>query len=126
MPKAVSNTGETVRRELETLPEGFVVLRKMTYGEMLRRRDLSLKVKAGAERDPEFSLSSLSVTVFEFEKCIVDHNLEDENGNKLNLSLERDVLRLDPQIAGEIETEIDKLNQPPTDDASKSLQSVGA
>lgn len=121
MPKAVANTEATFKYELASLPGGFVVLRKMNYGEILKRRDMSMKMRAGEGREgPEVELTNLKVMVFEFSKSIVDHNLEDEEERKLDLTNRDAVMRLDSRIAQEIETKIMELNEPPGEEESKS------
>jgi len=47
---------------------------------------------------------------YEFEHCIADHNLEDENGQKLDFSNELTLKTLDPRVGQEIEEAIDKLH----------------
>src|SRR4051794_17784710 len=41
MPKATANIVEPERHELKTLPEGFVVLRRLTYGQKLERKAMA-------------------------------------------------------------------------------------
>ena len=55
-------------------------------------------------------LMNRKATLFDFTHCIVDHNLEDENGNKLNLHNSADIDRLDPRVGEEIEQVLDKMN----------------
>jgi len=127
MPRAVANT-ETYRYDLKTAPpDGFVELRKFTYGEMIHRRELSSSAKAESNEQGDtevaFTVNLTIVQIYEFRTAIIDHNLEDENGVKLNFANQNDVLRLDSTVAGEIETFIDKLNQPPKEDGSRPLPS---
>lgn len=114
MPRATANAQETERFELKTLPDGFVELRKLTYGEMLHRRDIGSTMRAGQGRKAgiEFDTDALQIQHYEFSRCIVDHNLEDEDGTKLNFTNKADIVKLDPTIAGEIETLIFKLTNP--------------
>jgi len=113
MPRATA-TQETERFELETLPDGFVELRRLSYGEMLHRRDIGSTMRTGQGRKAgiEFDTDALEIQHYEFSKCIVDHNLEDENGTKLNFSNKADIVKLDPRVAGEIETLIFKMTNP--------------
>lgn len=114
MPAAVSNTEETVRHELKTCPGGFVVLRRMTYGQVIQRRSLS-KMSILTQRGKgnsvqgELAMASRDITLFEFAHCIVEHNLEDNNGRTLNLG-GPDFDLLDPRIGQEIEEQIAKMN----------------
>lgn len=48
---------------------------------------------------------------YEFSRCIVEHNLEDETGAKLDFSNKLAITKLDPKIGSEIERLIDELNQ---------------
>jgi hypothetical protein len=118
MPKAVADVAETVRRELTTLPEGFVVLRRLTYGQVLQRQSLlTMRMitdqdsKRKKETKGEFNLANVEVTAFEFSNCIVDHNLEDASGRKLNLGNPTDFQRLDPRVGQEIDSLISRLNR---------------
>lgn len=115
MPRATANIESHEKRELKTCPEGYVVIRRMTYGQKLDRMKhvgkLSVEMGKGQKTTRgEMDLLQKASTVYDFRNCIVDHNLEDENGNKLNLGQERDIDRLDPRIGEEISTLIDELN----------------
>jgi hypothetical protein len=53
---------------------------------------------------------------YSFPRCIVDHNLTDEQGAQLDFSKPEYVFpMLDPKIGAEIESLIDALNQEDTD-----------
>lgn len=135
MPRATTNTTETTRFELKTLPgeegedAGFVELRKLTYGQILERRDMSAKmaienIGSGKSEDMKVTteLVQMMVTQFEFRNCLVDHNLEDENGNKLNLGDPKVFAKLDPQVGQEISGYIDDMNQWDPDASGKEGQ----
>ncbi len=126
MPRATINTAETTRSELTSLPKtdedegGFVELRKLSYGQILERRDMGAKIAIeglGDTRSKEEDLKvttemiQKAVTEFEFKQCIVSHNLEDENGTILNFSNPNTVHALDPQVGQEISELIDEMNQ---------------
>ena len=117
MPKATTNVDETTRHDLVSLPEGFIVLRKLTYGQSLQRQSLltmrmirDAETKSKGISKGEFNMANAEVTAFDFSHCIVDHNLEDERGRKLNLGLPNDFQRLDPRIGQEIDSIIQKQN----------------
>lgn len=114
MPRAVANIEETTRHELKSLEGGFVILRRLTYGQIIERRSLlTMKMESGRNKEgavAEFALANAEVAKFEFAKCIVDHNLEDENGNKLNLANPVDFQRLDPRVGQEIDSLITQMN----------------
>jgi hypothetical protein len=115
MPNAVLDTSTTTRVDLKTCPGGFVLLKRMSYGDILKRRELQLKMtmSSGPKTkgfEGEMQLTSSAVSQFEFAHCIVDHNLEDASGRKLNLTSAADFIRLDPQIGQEIEKAIEDQN----------------
>ncbi len=126
MPRATINTAEITRFELESLPKtdedegGFVELRKLSYGQILERRDMGAKIAIeglGDTRSKEEDIKvttemiQKAVTEFEFKLCIASHNLEDENGTALNFSNPNTVHALDPQVGQEISELIDEMNQ---------------
>jgi hypothetical protein len=127
MPIAVqSNSTEGERFELQSAPpDGFVVLKRLSYGQQMFRRSLLSKAKmetggGGNRRDrrdkakqgftAELELMNEKVTLFEFAHCIVDHNLQDVNGEKLDFQNPDHVKVLDGRIGGEIDDLISDLN----------------
>lgn len=115
MPRATANIQETERFELKSCPEGFIVARRLTYGEKLERRAMTANMRVEAQKGKkdfagEMQLVNEKATMYDFQKCIVDHNLEDEEGNKLNLGTLNDVRRLDPRIGEEIDNLLGELN----------------
>ncbi len=117
MPKAVADITTVEHHELKTCEGGFVDLRKLTYGQSLQRQAmLTMRMVSDAESrrkkvtKGEFNMANIDVTTFDFGHCIVDHNLEDENGKKLNLGSPVDFQRLDPRIGQEIDSLISKMN----------------
>jgi hypothetical protein len=117
MPNAVA-VSTTIRKDLVTLQGAYVELRKLTYGQSLQRQSMvTMRMIQDAEskrkgiQQGEFNLANVDVTAFDFSNCIVDHNLEDETGRKLNLSNPIDFQRLDPRVGQEIDRLISALNQ---------------
>jgi hypothetical protein len=115
MPRATVDTSSTERKDLLTCEGGFVELRRMSYGQMLERRSMAANLKvpmAGRAQDREgvMKLMDAAVTLYEFSHCIVDHNLEDESGRKLNFANEADIKKLDPKIGEEIDSYISSMN----------------
>lgn len=115
MPKAVTDIGTTEKIELKSCPEGFIVVRRLTYGEKLERRAMvsGMKVEAGKGKDfaGEMQLMNEKATLYDFQKCIVEHNLEkDDDGTLLDFSKVSDIRLLDPRIGEEIETVLGDLN----------------
>jgi hypothetical protein len=115
VPKATANTLTSEKHDLKTLPEGWVSLRSMTYGQMLQRLDMagemSFAKTKGNQAEGKMQMMQAKVTCFEFSSSIVDHNLEDEDGRKLDFSRLEDVRQLDPRIGAEISSLIDELNK---------------
>lgn len=117
MPKAVASL-ESKRYDLKSLPGGWVELRKLAYGEVIARRELSTVMSSDMTRDNremKMGLNLRAVALYELEHCVIDHNLEDENGEKLNLTNAEHVMKLDPKVAQEIEGIIFDMNQPEDD-----------
>lgn len=115
MPRATVDNSKTEHFELKSAPpDGFVDLRRMTYGEYIKRRELLSNMRLegkGKDAEAVMQLANEKVTQLEFRVCIIDHNLEDENGRKLNLANPKDFSQLDPRIGQEIGEYIDKMNQ---------------
>jgi hypothetical protein len=122
MPRATVDTETHLTVNLKTLPEGYVVLKRMSFGEKLDRRAMSASMEVpmgrsggrnrkGRQDDARatMALMQAKVTLFEFAHCIVEHNLEDERGRTLDLSSESDK-KLDPRIGDEIDQAISELN----------------
>lgn len=111
MPVAVVNLEEVEHFDLKSAPpDGFVDLKRMTYGQIVARRSmtkLAVEAKKGAKSFMgELAMANTEVSMFEFKTCIVDHNLEDVDGKKLNLAGPVDFARLDPRVGQEIEKHI--------------------
>jgi hypothetical protein len=105
MPKAVA-VNDTEKFDLKSCDGGFVELRRMTYGEKLERRQISMDMYgegSGKQARVQMDLAASKTALFEFSRLVLDHNLEDENGTKLNLKSPTDLSRLDPRIGDEIE-----------------------
>ena len=115
---------ETVTHQLKSLPpDGYVTLRQLSYWEMLNRRDkgsvASMESQTGKGKRNQETTKMLIESMqtwerkYTFANCIVDHNITDANGQKLNFSFERIEMTfksLNPKIALEIEKLIDELN----------------
>lgn len=114
MPMATVDVESTQKHELKTCPDGFVVLRRLSYGQILQRRMFTKLEIGGDGRSKDFrgemAMANAKVTEFEFQRCIVDHNLEDATGRKLDLTKAADFNQLDPKIGQEIEGYITEMN----------------
>lgn len=117
MPVATRKS-ETIRRELKSAPpDGFVVLRQLSYDEMLERRDGATKMllERGDSRTADAAMAVQIANKwsnhYSFPKCIVDHNLTNEDGVPLDFRNPVEVFKfLDPRVGSEIERYIDELN----------------
>ena len=118
---------ETTRFDLKTVVGGWVELRELSHGQMLRRREMSteqaMKFKGkGREDDTEMAIqiAQRAASEFEFKHCIVDHNLEeqipskkkgeDPTTQKFNFSDPSSLDRLAPKIGAEIDQLISDMN----------------
>ena len=121
MPRATVST-DTVRKELRTCPGGFVELRQLSYAEMMTRRDIASRMYADVSTDQAnmkaqdtirqyMEVVNVAIMEFEFKNCIVDHNLEDDQGNKLDFANPMALRILNPKIGSEIDRYIEAMNQ---------------
>lgn len=122
MPRATVDQSPGDQINLETLPEGWVILRRMSYGQKQERQELAMRMtmdmggggnrqqRRGKGAKAQVDMLAAASTVFDFRACLVDHNLEDENGQKLDLTRPENIKRLDPRVGEEISTLIDELN----------------
>jgi hypothetical protein len=124
MPRAIVDANDTERYELKTCEGGFVILRRLSYGEKLKRQEMSfgaaMKIEGGKQRQSRSSemvmdMAQTAATEFEFKNCIVEHNLEDDNGNLLDFRTSVHVHLLDPRIGEEIAEYINMMNNAPVD-----------
>lgn len=115
MVRATVNTEEVVHHDLKSLPEGFVKIKRLSYGAKLHRRAMVSKMtiqgnSKGKDFAGEMQLINEAATQYDFAHCIVDHNLDDETGRKLNFSNVQDITSLDPRVGEEIDKYINELN----------------
>lgn len=134
MPRATVSH-DTVRANLKTCPGGWVDLRTLTFHEMNTRQDIATRMyqeqttgKKQTKRDEEtvrgyFEIMNVAVTEYEFRNCIVEHNLEDENGELIDFTMPMQAWRLDPKIGQEIDRVIDDMNNLDADDDLGPLES---
>lgn len=118
MPRATVTT-DVIHKELKTCPGGYVDIKQLAYYDMLKRSDNATRmsmeaggdVKSAESRKIAIEFMNQWTTEFDFANCIEDHNLEDENGQKLDLSNPMTLKILDPRIGAEIARYIMELNQ---------------
>lgn len=124
-------TLEVIKRDIKNAPpDGFVELKPLDYGSSLQKRDMASRMTLEAQRRGASGDGSKMIIdtyqrnsrFYEFSRCIVDHNLEDENGSKLNFSDIKTLDKLDPKVGEEIERYLDELNQ---DQTVTTVDSVG-
>lgn len=128
MPIATGINAKTQRFELKSLPDAYVVLRRLTYGEQMTRKDFMSKISmtgGGSRNDrrarqaqefkAELDLANEKVSSYEFANCIMEHNLEwDDNGTPRLLDFKNPahVKMLDGAIGQEIDELINDFNNP--------------
>jgi hypothetical protein len=122
MPRATIDTHESTKYELKTCEGAWVLIRRLPYGEFLHRQEMAIQLKFESDRQrnsnsrtnrtsSSMTLINKKVTQFEFENCIVDHNLEDDVGEKLDFHDITTLDVLDPVIGNEIGGIINNLHQ---------------
>ena len=124
MPRATSNLNETHELTMKTIKGGFVKARRLTYGEKLQRRAMVSSLKVQAEKGKkdfagEMQLVTEESSLFDFQKCILEHNLtkpnpESPDDETVDLPLifgsTADIRSLDPRAGEEIDTFLSELN----------------
>ena len=85
MPIAGGRGFETKRFNLESCPGGFIVIRRLSYGDKMMRKQKLGKTTVSSEMGKDRKMNAFvaelqmineEVTLFEFAKSIVEHNLE--------------------------------------------------
>ncbi len=124
MPRATIST-DSQRFELKSLPEGFVTIRRMSYGRWLERQEMALQIQfnqsQGKGKGMQGDVKALQriTTEFEFKECIVDHNLTDDNDTPLDFRAVGILQKLDPRVGNEIESIIQELHDVDTSPEGK-------
>jgi hypothetical protein len=113
MPRATVKT-ETEHHDLKSCEDGFVDLRRMSFGEKNKRTEmignqLEMRNDHGEARGM-MEFATQKAVEWEFANLIIDHNLEDEDGRKLDFKNRADIQKLDPIIGEEIGLLIDGMN----------------
>jgi hypothetical protein len=108
------------RYDLKTLPDGYVVIRRMNFGESLKRKDMMASVameisgKKGKTQDEttkmHMDILAEKTTLWEFAELILEHNLTDEHNKPLDFRQPAHVKRIVGQIGDEISLYINELN----------------
>jgi hypothetical protein len=114
MPVAVV-TEDQHKFELKSLEGAYIVVREMSYGEKIMRSGMTgamklLKDNKKSDYVGELSMETQKITLWDFANLIIDHNLEDTDGRKLNFKVEQDVRKLSSKVGEEVGTRIDEVN----------------
>lgn len=146
MPLAVVME-EPQRHDLKTCPGGYVLIRRMTYGEKLQRRGFNSKMDLELQRGSRAAKSTIDIfkeetELYDFMHCITGHNLtklvnkrtgqpcpaDDLEAEEVSLDFLKvsDIKLIAGQIAEEIGTAIDKLNNFEEDDEVGNLKGESA
>jgi hypothetical protein len=131
MPRATVDKSNVVHVELRSLPEGYVDLIRMSYGEKLARQGMTSKMRVTASKGRDFAgeldMMQKEVSYFEFAHCIVDHNLfaDDAEQQKLDFKQRHAVDSLDGKVGEEISTRISEMNNFEEDDAGEDSTASG-
>lgn len=109
---------EATRYFLKSVGGAWVDLKPLPYGQLIERRDKAsrMSMEAGKGRNSDnarmdIDLMQAQSRLYEFQHCIVDHNLSDDQGSKLNFSMPSTLNLLNPKVGQEIEQLIDDMNQ---------------
>jgi hypothetical protein len=120
MPRATVMI-DNQRFDLKTCPEGYVVIRRMTYGEKLNRQEDMMNMRtSGKDEDMQINIMARKVALEDFKNLVIEHNLTDDQDRPLNFKNAADVLRLDPRIGDEIGAYIDEINSFEESDDTKN------
>jgi hypothetical protein len=130
MPQATIDREETFRYDLKTLPAnngdqgGYVMLRRLSFHQMMQRRDIASKIgweerraAKGSKKQEEETIKAMmeimnvATMEYEFRHSIVSHNLEDASGSLIDFTNPETYKALDPRVGQEIGKYIDELNQ---------------
>lgn len=125
MPIAVA-TDVAQHFDLKTLPAdpnvkgpagegGFVKIRRLTFGEKQARRSLNSKMTVKARKgqkdvDTIIDAFNAKTDFFDFANCITSHNLQAADGTLLDFRREEHVRSLAGNVAEEIGSYIDEVN----------------
>jgi hypothetical protein len=101
----------------------------MSYGERLHRQDIAMQMSMEADNRKRTASMNVvptqtQVAAFELGTCVIDHNLEDESGRKLNFSSAIDCQLLDGRIGEEIAGLIETMHDWDAELPNSVVQSV--
>ncbi len=96
-------------------PDGFICVRPMPFGRMLKRRDTASKMSMeGNVKDEKSKINIETMQYYaraqEFAYCIGDHNITNKHGQKLDFGNSMSLDVLSPKLGAEIEAILDDIN----------------
>lgn len=130
MPVATIIDSVSDKMPLASLPEGYVIVRRMNYGEQLARTGMATRflvggdsAKNGGSADAfkgELDIQTAEVALWDFANLIVEHNLTDKQEQPLNFKNPAHVRMLHPRVGEEIGKIIDEWNDAENSDEVKN------
>jgi len=145
MPRGTIDRNQRHHYNLKSLPArdgedgGYVVLRRLSFHEMMQRRDIAAKIgwettqksKKNRGRGEEtetvkamMEAMHVSTMEFEFSNSIIEHNIEDDKGALLDFTNPMTYKYLDPRIGAEISDLIDDLNEEVSEEDLETSETV--
>jgi len=128
MPR-IALQAEPTRFSLKSLPpDGYVVIKPLSFGQALERRQLATKLSveqqaqrrkqsgAGDDSKPrkpdkmDIAIMQRASREYEFAYCIIEHNIEGPDGTPLNFKDRAAIDRLPKDLGEEIEKYLDEVN----------------
>jgi hypothetical protein len=96
-------------------PDGYVVVRRMNYGEELKRSGMAAKLLMNSDKNSkdfqgEIDMQTEEVAYWDFANLVVEHNMQDQDGRTLNFKNRADVVKLSGPVGKEIGQVIDDFN----------------
>jgi len=115
MPVAVVTNTVSEKIDLLSLPGAYVIVRRMNYGEELKRSNMATKFLMSSDKNAkdvqgEIDMQTEEVAYWDFANLVVEHNLTDANDVPLNFKSRQHVAMLDGSIGREVGTIIDAFN----------------
>lgn len=116
MPRATVSTVPKKFNLVTCPPDGYVSMRRMTYGELMASQDMMYQIQMKADEagsdNPELGvdISRAAIMEFQLKTCITEHNLQDESGRLLDFRNPADVKILDSNIGQEIADHIEAMH----------------
>lgn len=116
MPVAVVTNTQSDKIPLITAPpDGYVVVRRMNYGEELKRSGMAAKLLMSSTKDSkdfqgQIDMQTEEVAFWDFANLVVEHNMQDADGRLLNFKNRADVVKLSGAVGKEIGQIIDDFN----------------